>query len=315
MIAYILRRLLLFVPTIILVVTAVFILIRLLPGDTITLMSEQNSYGPSGEAMRKELGLDKPIWQQYGVWVGDLLRGDFGESLSTGRTATQELRERGPVSLQLGLMSLLVSVSIAVPMGVISGMKASSLTDYGSRVFAILMLAIPNFWFATMVIVIPSVLWNVQVVPEYVPFFDDPGGNLRVMIIPALIGGAASSAGVLRLTRTMVLEIQRQDYIRTARAKGLGSTTIAIRHTLKNALIPVVTIIGLQIPVVISGSVIMEQIFGIPGMGRFLLNNISTRDYPMVQATTLVFALVVMLVNLAVDLSYPLLDPRVKVNG
>lgn len=314
MTSYIFRRFILFIPTLMLVVTAVFFLIRLLPGDTVTLMAEQNRYGPSGEAMRKELGLDKPIHEQYLVWLGELARGDLGESLNTGRSATQELRERGPVSLQLGAMSIFVSVIIAVPLGVISGMKARSVTDYTSRMFAILMLAIPNFWFATMVIVIPSVLWNYRVVPDYVPFFEDPFTNLRVVMIPALIGGAAASAGILRLTRTMVLEIQRQDYIRTARAKGLSSPVVAIRHTLKNALIPVVTVIGLQIPVVISGSVVMEQVFSIPGMGRFLLNNIASRDYPMVQATTLVFALVVMLVNLAVDISYPLLDPRVKVS-
>ena len=177
------------------------------------------------------------------------------------------------------------------------------------------MLAIPNFWLGTMVIVIPSVLWNVSVAGNWVPLFDNPVDNLKLMIFPAVIGGAAASASVMRMTRTMVLEVNRQDYIRTARAKGLPASAIVWRHTIKNALIPVVTLVGLQVPVIISGSVIMEQVFGLPGMGRFLLDNISQRDYPMVQAMTLLFVFVVLTVNLVVDLLYPVLDPRISLKA
>lgn len=311
MLAYVFRRLVLFIPTVMIVVTAVFVLIRLIPGDTVTLMVQDNQYGASVDALRERLGLNDSIYSQYVRFIGDLLTGDLGKSLNTNRTATEELRARGPVSLQLGLMSLVVSVSIALPVGILSATKAGTLWDYVARSFAIGMLAIPNFWLATMVIVIPSVLWNWSVAPKYVSLVDDPLQNLRVMILPAFIAGAAASAGVMRMTRTMILEVQRQDYIRTARAKGLTGRTVIIRHTLRNSLVPVVTVIGLQVPVIISGSVIMEQVFGIPGMGRFLLSNISQRDYPMIQSMTLVFALVVMSVNLLVDLAYPLLDPRI----
>ncbi len=312
MLTYLIRRLAFFVPTAFIVVTAVFLLIRLIPGDTVDLMVQDNGYAPSADALRERLGLNDPIYVQYVKWLGDLAGGDFGTSLHTGRTATQELKARGPVSLELGLMSLTISLLIAIPVGIISASKSGSVVDYGMRSFAIGMLAIPNFWFGTMVIVIPSVLWNVSVVGKWVPLFDDPVGNLKLMIFPALIGGAAASASVMRMTRTMVLEVNRQDYIRTAKAKGLASPTIVWRHTLKNALIPVVTLVGLQVPVIISGSVIMEQVFSLPGMGRFLLDNISQRDYPMVQAMTLLFVFVVLTVNLVVDLLYPILDPRIN---
>lgn len=306
------RRLVLFIPTVLLVLTAVFGLIRMIPGDTVTLMVQDNGYAKSADALRERLGLNEPLPVQYLNWMGDLVRGDLGESLHTKRTASEELKARAPVSFELGLMSLLISMSIAIPIGVISATRSGSWLDYGSRSFAILMLAVPSFWLATIVIVIPSVLWNWVVVPKYVPFTENPIQNLRVIIVPALIAGAASSAGVMRMTRTMVLEVQRQDYVRTARAKGLPAFAVTTRHILRNALVPVVTIIGLQIPVIISGSVIMEQVFGLPGMGQFLLDNISQRDYPMVQAMTLVFSFVVLFVNLGVDLAYPLLDPRIK---
>ena len=309
---YIMRRLVLFVPTVLLVLTAVFTLIRLIPGDTVTLMVQDNGYAKSAEALRERLGLNEPLPVQYATWMGDLLRGDLGESLHTKRTASEELKARAPVSAELGIMSLLISMSIAIPIGVLSATRAGSWLDYGPRSFAILMLAVPSFWLATIIIVVPSVLWNFVVVPKYVALADNPLQNLRVMIVPALIAGAASSAGVMRMTRTMVLEVQRQDYVRTARAKGLPVMAVTTRHILRNALVPVVTIIGLQIPAIISGSVIMEQVFGLPGMGQFLLDNISQRDYPMVQAMTLVFSFVVLFVNLGVDLAYPLLDPRIK---
>jgi peptide/nickel transport system permease protein len=315
MLGYLLRRLAFFVPTAFIVVTAVFMLIRLIPGDTVDLMVQDNGYAESADALRERLGLNDPIYVQYVKWLGDMATGDLGTSLHTERTATQELKARGPVSLQLGLMSLTISLLIAIPVGIISAAKQGSLVDYGMRSFAIGMLAIPNFWFGTMVIVIPSVLWNVSLAGKWVPLFDDPVGNMKLMIFPAIIGGAAASASVMRMTRTMVLEVNRQDYIRTARAKGLASSTVVWRHTLKNALIPVVTLVGLQVPVIISGSVIMEQVFSLPGMGRFLLDNISQRDYPMVQAMTLLFVFVVLTVNLVVDLLYPVLDPRISLGN
>jgi peptide/nickel transport system permease protein len=312
--AYIVRRLLLFIPTLVIVITAVFLLIRMIPGDTVTIMVEDNQYAESADALRERLGLNEPIYRQYMVWVADLVRGDFGTSLHSNRSTWDEVRARGPVSLQLGIMSLAVSLAIAIPIGIVSAARAGSLVDFGSRSFAIAMLAMPSFWLATLAIVIPSVLWNTAIVQPYVHIWNNPLESLQVMIIPAFVGGAAGSASIMRMTRTMTLEVLRQDYVRTAMAKGLQSRVVMSRHVLKNAMIPVITMIGLQVPIIISGSVIMEQVFSLPGMGRFLLQSITLRDYPMVQAMTLLFTVVVLTVNLVIDLMYPILDPRIDIS-
>lgn len=303
------------IPTTFLVVTILFTLIRLIPGDIVTFMVEDNAYAPSADALRERLGISGSIPEQYVTYVSGLAQGDMGESLKTGRTAWTEIKARGPISLQLGLMSLTLSLLLALPFGILSAVRPGSAFDYSARGFATLMLAIPHFWLGALVIIIPSLMFNVAVVKGWVPLFDDPVANMKGLILPALIGGAGSSATVMRMTRTMILEVIRQDYIRTAMAKGLTERTVITRHVMKNAMIPVITVIGLSIPGIIAGSVIMETIFALPGMGRFLVDSISARDYPMVQATTLMFTLVVMVVNLAVDLSYQYFDPRIRLGG
>ena len=240
------------------------------------------------------------------------MRGDLGRSLWRNTPVTHDLVERLPVTFELGLLSLLIGLSVAIPIGVHSALRQDTFADYVTRSFSILMLAVPGFWLATLVMVFPSVWWRWSPELEYVRFFDAPLQNLRQMIVPAIILGLSLSAITMRMTRTMMLEVLRQDYIRTARAKGLKEQVVVARHALRNGLIPVVTLIGLQAPLLIGGAVIMEQIFVIPGMGQLLLDAVSQRDYPIVSGVFLVVGTSVLLVNLAVDLSYGLLDPNVR---
>ena len=222
------------------------------------------------------------------------------------------LLARLPISFELGLLSLIVALSVALPIGIYSAMRQDTAGDYVTRSFSIIMLAIPSFWLGTLVMVFPSVWWRWAPELEYTPFLDDPLENLGHMIVPAILLGLSLSAVTMRMTRTMMLEVLRQDYIRTARAKGLGETMVVVRHALRNGLIPVVTLIGLQAPLLIGGAVIMEQIFVIPGMGLLLLDAVFQRDYPVVTGVFLIVGLSVLLINLAVDLSYGLLDPKVR---
>ncbi len=222
------------------------------------------------------------------------------------------MRVRLPLTFQLGVLSILLTLLIAIPTGVLAAVKQDSLPDYIARSLAVLHLSIPDFWLAIMIIVLPALWFGTNVQTGWVPFFENPVASLRAVLIPALILGVSRSASVMRMTRTMMLEVLRQDYIRTARAKGLGGFGVIYRHALKNAMIPVVTVLGLQIPAILGGSIIMESIFNLPGTGRFMLDAIRERDYPLIQATTLIFAIIVMFTNLLVDLLYGFLDPRIR---
>jgi peptide/nickel transport system permease protein len=292
--------------------------VRLIPGDIIDMMLSQNDISASKmdrEALMATLGLDKPMWSQYLTWIGDLFKGDMGNSLWQSTPVTERLAQRIPVTFELGVLAILIGLMIALPVGVYSAIRQDTAGDYIARSFSILLLAIPSFWLGTMVVVIPSILWGWSPEVSYIPFWEDPWGNLKQMLVPAAVLGAALSAVTMRMTRTMMLEVLRQDYIRTATAKGLPERLVVFRHALRNALIPVVTLIGLQAPLVIGGAVIIEQIFGIPGMGTLLLDAVSQRDYPVITGVFLVVGLAVMLINLLVDLSYGLLDPRVRVRS
>ena len=316
--AYILRRLLALIPTLIFASIIVFTTVRLIPGDIIDMMLSQNDISASKmdrEALMATLGLDKPMWTQYLSWVGNLFKGDMGNSLWQSTPVTERLAQRIPVTFELGVLAILIGLLIALPVGVYSAIRQDTAGDYIARSFSILLLAIPSFWLGTMVVVIPSILWGWSPEVSYIPFWEDPWGNLKQMLVPAAVLGAALSAVTMRMTRTMMLEVLRQDYIRTATAKGLPERVVVFRHALRNALIPVVTLIGLQAPLVIGGAVIIEQIFGIPGMGTLLLEAVSQRDYPVITGVFLVVGLAVMLINLLVDLSYGLLDPRVRVRS
>ncbi len=314
--AYIVRRLLALIPALFLASVIVFATVRLIPGSVIDLMLSQNDISAdklSRDQLIAALGLDKPIWEQYARWMGGILfAGDFGRSLWGNTPVAELLLARLPVTFELGLMALVVALAVAIPIGAYSAMRQDTVGDYLGRSFSILMLAVPSFWMGTMVMVFPSMWWGWSPEVKFVPFRQDPLHNLSQMILPAIILGTSLSAVTMRLTRTMMLEVLRQDYIRTARAKGLSENLVIARHGLRNALIPVVTLIGLQAPLLIGGAVIMEQIFVIPGMGLLLLEAVNQRDYPIITGVFLIVGVAVMLINLLVDLSYGLLDPKVR---
>jgi peptide/nickel transport system permease protein len=314
--AYILRRLLALVPTLFLASVIVFVTVRLIPGDIIDMMLSQNDVSASKlsrDQLVQALGLDRPMWNQYLRWIGAILtHGDFGRSLWQNEPVSDYLLARLPVTFELGIMSLAVALVVAIPIGVYSAIRQDTGGDYVARSFSILMLSVPSFWVGTMVMVFPSIWWGWSPEVKFVSFSAEPLQSLKQMLIPALILGTALSAVTMRMTRTMMLEVLRQDYIRTAWAKGLSERLVVLRHALRNALIPVVTLIGLQAPILIGGTVILEQIFVIPGMGLLLLDAVNQRDYPIITGVFLVLGVSITLINLLVDLSYGLLDPKVR---
>jgi peptide/nickel transport system permease protein len=306
------------IPTLILVSILVFLTIRLVPGSVIDAMVSEGS-GAAGlgqevdqQYIRHALGLDEPIHIQYWKWITRVLRGDLGNSLWTSRSITQEFIDKVPISLELGLMSMIIGMVIAVPIGLLSAVRQDSLGDYAGRTVAILMMSLPGFWIATMVIVFPSIWWGWTPALKYIRFTEDPAGNLVQFIVPAFIMGASFSGGMMRMMRTLMLEVLRQDYIRTAWAKGLNERVVIFRHAMKNALIPVVTMVGMGLPGLLAGNVIFEQVFNLPGLGRYLLEAIGRRDYPIICGMNFVMATAVLICNVGVDVTYGWLDPRVQ---
>jgi peptide/nickel transport system permease protein len=313
---YIIRRFLALIPTLIFASFIVFLTVRLVPGNIIDLMLSQNDVSASKqtrEQLEAALGLDTPIYIQYFKWIGALLfKGSLGNSLWTNTPVMEEIVYRLPITFELGFLGLFIALLIGIPIGVYAALRQDTIGDYVLRTASILALAIPAFWTGTLVMVFPSIWWGWSPSVKYITFAQDPLGHLALMAIPALILGKGLSAVIMRLTRTLMLEVLRQDYIRTAKAKGLATGTIVLRHALRNALIPVVTLIGLQAPVMFGGAVILEQIFVIPGMGLLLLEAVSSRDYPTITGVFLVIGVAVVLINLLVDLSYGWLDPKVR---
>jgi peptide/nickel transport system permease protein len=308
---YVLRRLLVAIPSLLIASFIVFTLPRLIPGDAVQLMLEEKAYGKDLEDLRARLGLNRPIHVQYVEWLGAVARGDLGESLWTRQAVLTELERRLPVTATLGLMAVAVAVAVGIPIGVIAATRQDGLLDFVARSAAILGLAIPGFVSAIVVTLLPAIWWG-WTPPRYVAFTEDPVGHLLQFVLPAIILGVASAAGIMRLTRGMLLEVLRQDYVRTAWAKGLRERVVVTKHALKNAVIPVVTVLGLQVAAIAGGSVIVEWIFGIPGMGQFLVDAITQRDYPVIQGINLVIVTLIVLTNLAVDVIYALLDPRIR---
>ena len=309
---YFIRRILLLFPTLFLVSILVFAVVRVIPGSVIDLMAAEQGM-ENREEMMELLGLDQPILVQYWDYLYNIFRyGDMGRSLWTGEEITGELIDRLPVSAQLGAMTLFLTICLGVPIGVISALKQDTALDYVLRSFAIGGLSVPYFWTAVLFLTF-SAIWFTWVPPmEFVSLFDDPVASIGQMLAPAIIMSVSMSAGIMRMTRTMMLEVMREDYIRTARAKGLTYWTVVIRHALKNAMIPVITIIGMSVTLLVGGTVIMESIFSIPGMGRYLVAAISFRDYPVIQGVNLVICSTIIILNLLVDLTYGYLDPRIR---
>lgn len=312
---FVLRRVVALVPTLIFASLIVFLSVRLIPGNIIDLMLTENDLSASKqtrEQLEVALGLDTPLYIQYFKWIGGVIQGDLGRSLWTSTPVVEQIVSRLPVTFELGFLAIIAALVVGVPIGVYAALRQDTLGDYSLRTFSILALAIPSFWAGTLVMVFPSIWWGWSPPVRYIAFSDNPIGHLQLMIIPALILATTPSAIVMRLTRTMMLEVLRQDYIRTARAKGLSTTTVVVRHALRNALVPVVTLIGLQAPVLFGGAVILEQIFVIPGMGLLLLDAVSARDYPIISGVFLVTGVSIVFINLLVDLSYGWLDPKVR---
>ena len=311
---FIIRRLLALIPTLFFVSIIVFCSIRLIPGDVVDLMMSQNDISTGNDRAKVEaaLGLDKPMAIQYLHWLGNACRGDLGRSLWRNTKVTDQIAARLPATFELGFLALLVSLSVAIPIGIYSAMRQDTLGDYVARSFSLVMLAIPGFWLGTLVMVFPAVWWRWAPDIEYTPFLEMPLKNLKHMLVPATLLGLSLSAVTMRMTRTMMLEVMRQDYIRTARAKGMGEIRLVVHHALRNGMIPIVTLVGLQAPMLIGGAVIMEQIFVIPGIGSMLLEAVFQRDYPVVSGVFLVVGIAVLLINLIVDLSYGWLDPRIR---
>ena len=314
--AYIIRRLLLMIPTLFIVTILVFLSVRFIPGDVIDAMMSKLKYlgvVVDREALEHKLGLDVPFYVQYGRWMGGiLLHGTLGESLWGEFQVEEKIIGRLPVTIELGVMAIVIGLVIALPVGIYSAIRRNTAADYVGRTAAVIGLATPNFWLALMVMIFPAIWWGWSPPMRLVSFTEDPLGNLGVFIIPSLILGTAASAATMRLIRTMMLEVLRQDYIRTAWSKGLKERVVVIRHAIKNALIPVVTLIGMQLPILVGGSVIMENIFNLPGLGRLMVTALEGRDYPLVSGVNLFFATAVVGFNLMIDLIYPYLDPRVR---
>ena len=312
MAAYVLRRVLLAVPTMLLVTIGVFALLRMVPGDiTVTLLGDDHSPEAAKE-LRRELNLDGPIPLQYVRWMGDLAVADLGNSWLDRREISYLLRTRIPVTLQLSLMTLTLSLLIGVPLGVYVALRQDSPMDYLLRSAAVFGLAAPSFWIATIFLVYGSEWVGYSPPVFYRTPWEDLGTNVQMMAWPAIISSIPGAAVVMRMTRAMMLEVVREDYIRTAFAKGLPQATVIRRHAMRNAMIPVVTIFGISLAQVLSGSVISETVFGLPGMGRMMVQSVLGRDLPVVQAITLLLALAVVAVNIVIDLSYAWIDPRIQ---
>lgn len=309
---YVLRRILNMAPVLVGLSIVVFLVMRVIPGDAAAAMLAESPTAKAKDDLREQLGLNRPLHVQYFTWIGGVVRGDFGTSFWTNRPVTEEIRRTAPVTFELALFASLVAAGIALPVGILSAVKQDTIWDYLGRTLSITALSVPNFWLGTLAVVLPAI-WFGWVPPvTYRPFWDDPLQNLQQFWLPSLVIGASASAAMMRMTRSAMLEVLRQDYIRTAVAKGLAGRKVVLRHALKNALIPVLTLFGALVGGLLTGAVITETIFNLPGFGSLTVSSISQRDYPQIQGNVLVFGLIYTVINLLVDLSYALLNPRIR---
>jgi peptide/nickel transport system permease protein len=310
---YLAARLLALIPVLLGILAVVFLLIRLIPGDAVQLfLGTQVEMTPQQMAeLRRFFGVDKPIPQQFLDYLGRILQGDLGVSLRTSRPVLGDILQRLPLSFQLASFALIVAVAIAVPLGIASAVTRNSTFDVLARVGGLLGLSMPNFWLGAMLILVFSRYLHVSF-GQYVPLTQNPLGTLQSLYLPALALGAAIAAILMRYVRSSLLEVLGQEYIRTARGKGLRGTVVMLRHALPNALIPVITVLGFQMGYLLGGTVIIEEIFALPGMGRLALQAIFQRDYPVVQGVVLVIALLFVTTNLVVDMLYAWIDPRIR---
>ena len=312
---YILKRLLLMIPTLFGVALLVFLLLRVAPGDIVELKYAGSGTFAPKEALdreRAQLGLDKPVAQQFVSWISGFVRFDFGQSMWTGQPITQEIRVRLELSLELAVMATLVAMLLAVPLGTLAALKQDTWVDYGVRIFSIAGLAMPSFWLGIVIILAFLILFKWLPPLTFTSFWVDPRANLTQLIWPALAVGYRYSAMATRMTRSAVLEVLHDDYVRTARAKGLGEAVVLLKHALRNALLPIVTVIGLEFAFLIGGLVVTEQVFNLNGIGMLFVESVTHRDYTMTQALVLLVSCVFIFMNFVVDLLYAWLDPRIR---
>ena len=311
---YVLRRVLAYIPVIFLVSVFTFFILRIIPGDALVAMMGERQGLNSAElqAAREELGLNRPLVIQYLSWVGNGLRGDWGDSFWLHKPVTSAIVDTFPVSFQLGVMAFVITVIVAVPIGILSAVKQDTVADYVGRLFAISFLSVPSFFIAILTVIFLA-KWFKWIPPRgYINPLTSPVENFQQMVFPAIILGLTFSASTMRMVRTTMLEVMREDYIRTARAKGVWERWVIVRHALRNALIPVITYWGISISALITGSVLIEVVFGLNGMGRLTVDAINQRDWPIVQTVILFIVLITLSINLLIDLLYGVLDPRIK---
>ncbi len=314
---YLAKRVALFIPTLILVTAFVFLILRIVPGDPAIMLlqgadADEEYTLEELNAMRAKLGTDRPMYIQYGDWVWKMLRLDFGSSYFYNNPVSEQLVKRFPITLELTVLATLLASVVAVPLGVVSAIKQDTLGDYAARIITIAGIALPNFWVAIMLIFL-LVMWFNWLPPlGYANLWERPLTNLQQLIFPAIALGFSNMAFIARVTRSAMLEVFREDYIRTARSKGLGESAVIYRHALKNALLPVVTVSGYEFGRLIGGTVIIEVIFSVPGVGRLLIDSIFHRDFPMIQAIVMIIAVMVLALNVALDLVYAWLNPRIR---
>jgi peptide/nickel transport system permease protein len=312
---YIVKRLLLMIPTLLGVAVLIFFLMRVVPGDIVELRFAGESAFASKDNLEKErarLGLDRPLWQQFIEWMGGILRLDFGTSMWTGSPIREEIRLRFALSLQLAIMATIVAVLLAIPFGVLAALRQDTWVDYAVRIFSIAGLATPSFWLGILFILAFLIVFKWLPPMVYTPFWVNPWQNLLQLVWPALAVGYRYSAVATRMTRSAMLEVLREDYIRTARAKGLMEKLILSRHAIKNAMLPVLTVIALEFAFLMGGLVVTEQVFNLNGLGLLFVEAVAHRDYTLVQALVMLVATVFIFVNFLVDLAYAWIDPRIR---
>ena len=315
---YVLRRLIALLPIMFGISVVVFVIMRMLPGDVAAMILGSDEDGAAGvskeaiEALRTQLGLNKPLIEQYGSWVSGLLTLDAGKSLWSNRPVFVEIGERLPLTIELALLALSISLIVAIPVGVISALRQDTWLDYLFRTFSIAGLAVPGFWLGTLTILFLTLWFNWTPPLGYVGFTQDPWINIQQLIWPAIVIGYGNAAIIARMTRSTMLEVLREDYVRTAWAKGLNLRTVLSVHALRNAMLPILTLAAIELGNLLSGTVVMETIFTLPGIGRYLVDAIFHRDYPVVQTIIVLMGVVYLLLNLLVDLLYGVLDPRIR---
>lgn len=316
---YFTRRMSSLVPTLLLVSVIIFALMRILPGDVALMVL----IGPDGQGnpttaelatVRAELGLDRPLIVQYATWLGGIARLDVGKSLWSGEPVFQELFKRIPLSLELGLFASVIALMISLPLGILAAVKRGTWIDYVARIFALGGLSVPTFWVGVLVILLLVTYWGWTAPLGYVGPLQNPWTNFQQLIFPALALGYAEAALMSRLVRSSLLEVMREDYVRTARSKGLKEQNVIIHHALRNALLPVITVLGISLAGIVGGTVVMETVFNLPGVGRYMVDAINHRDYPVVQTLTFMYAFVYAISNLTVDLVYAVIDPRIRLS-